>query len=220
MTTQQGSLDLLQDPVAQRLLTGPYLARVAYTWTDGTPRVIPIWFHWNGKEIVLGTPPDAPKVKALQTNPKVALTIDDAAPPWKVLLVRGTARVTIADGVSPEYADRAKAGSNRSAPCPPRWRVSSFNPNGRASSTLRSVTRVRSNGPWNAPRQPGSRGEMGSSRKSVLSNHLQKQRALFAGRPLLLPPIPYIPIPYSLSSPHCLLSIGLLPRSSPHTCAL
>lgn len=108
MTTQQGSLDLLQDPVAQRLLTGPYLARVAYTWTDGTPRVVPIWFHWNGKEIVLGSPPDAPKVKALQANPQVALTIDDAAPPWKVLLVRGTAQVTIVDGVSPEYAASAE----------------------------------------------------------------------------------------------------------------
>lgn len=105
MTTQQGSLDLLQDPVAQRLLTGPYLARVAYTWTDGTPRVIPIWFHWNGKEIVLGSPEGAPKAKALEQNPKVAVTIeDDRQWPFKVLLIRGTATVTMVDGMVPEYA--------------------------------------------------------------------------------------------------------------------
>jgi hypothetical protein len=105
MTTQQGSLELLQDPVAQRLLTGPYLARVAYTWTDGTPRVIPIWFHWDGKEIVLGSPVGAPKALALMHNPKVALTIeDDRQWPFKVLLIRGTAAVTTVDGMVPEYA--------------------------------------------------------------------------------------------------------------------
>ena len=57
MTTQQGSLDLLNDPVAQQLLQSTIPARLAYTWTDGTPRVVPIWFHWNGSEVVLGSPP-------------------------------------------------------------------------------------------------------------------------------------------------------------------
>lgn len=105
MTTKQGSLDLLQDPVAQQLLTGPYLARVAYTWTDGTPRVVPIWFHWNGKELILGSPHEAPKAKALEQNPKVAVTIeDDRQFPFKVLLIRGTASVTWTDDIVPEYA--------------------------------------------------------------------------------------------------------------------
>src|SRR4051794_3939967 len=65
MTTQQGSIELLNDPVAQQMLqsTGP--ARFAYNWTDGTPRVVPIGFHWNGAEIVLGTPTDAAKTRAL-----------------------------------------------------------------------------------------------------------------------------------------------------------
>ncbi len=43
-------------------------ARFAYNWNDGTPRVVPIGFHWNGVEIVLGTPTDAPKMKALHDN--------------------------------------------------------------------------------------------------------------------------------------------------------
>jgi hypothetical protein len=66
MTTQQGNLALLEDDVAQRLLRSPLPARLAYQWTDGTPRVIPIGFHWNGAELVFGTPPDAPKMKALR----------------------------------------------------------------------------------------------------------------------------------------------------------
>ena len=56
MATTQGSLALLEDPVAKDLLQSKAPARFSYMWRDGTPRVIPIWFHWNGKEIVLGTP--------------------------------------------------------------------------------------------------------------------------------------------------------------------
>ena len=76
MATQQGDLALLDDQVAQELLHSTNLARLAYTWRDGTPRVIPIWFHWDGEAIVLGSPPNAPKVDVLPTNSKVALTID------------------------------------------------------------------------------------------------------------------------------------------------
>ncbi len=108
MPTTQGSLDLLQDPIAQRLLQAPIPARVAYTWLDGTPRVVPIWFHWGGQEIVLATPLDAPKVKALARDPKVALTIDEDKWPSKVLLVRGIATVTTVNGVVAEYAAAAE----------------------------------------------------------------------------------------------------------------
>jgi hypothetical protein len=79
-------------------------ARLAYIWTDGTPRVIPIWFHWNGREIVMATPPKAPKLKALAKNPKVALTIDNNDFPNKVLSIRGTTRFETLQGVVPEYA--------------------------------------------------------------------------------------------------------------------
>ncbi len=103
MPTEQGSLALLDDPVAQRLLQSTIPARFAYTWTDGTPRVVPIVFHWNGQEIVLGTPPDAPKMKALHDGDKVALSIDSDSMPYKVLLIRGGIRTDVVDGISPEY---------------------------------------------------------------------------------------------------------------------
>jgi hypothetical protein len=108
MPSRQGDLALLQHPVAQALLRASIPARLAYTWTDGTPRVIPIWFHWTGEDLVLGTPSTAPKVKALTRQPKVAVTIDEAGFPAKVLLVRGTARLQPMDGVVPEYAAAAR----------------------------------------------------------------------------------------------------------------
>ena len=108
MAVKQGNLDLLQDPVAQELLQSTIPARLAYIATDGTPRVVPIWFHWNGREFVMATPLKAPKLKALAKNPKVALTIDDNSFPHKVLLVRGTALLKSVDGIVPEYAAAAE----------------------------------------------------------------------------------------------------------------
>lgn len=104
MPCKQGDLALLQHPASQHLLQSTIPARLAYIGTDGAPRVVPIWHHWNGSEFVMGTPSKAPKLKALAKNPKVALTIDDNVFPHKVLLVRGTARLEPVNGVVPEYA--------------------------------------------------------------------------------------------------------------------
>jgi hypothetical protein len=105
MTSTQGSTSLLQEPLAQRLLQSPVPARLAYTWTDGSPRVVPIGFHWNGTEIVFGTPPDSPKMLALRDGAKVAVTIDTDEMPYKVLQVRGTIRTDVVDGIAPEYVE-------------------------------------------------------------------------------------------------------------------
>lgn len=106
--TRQGDIDLLKDPVAEKLLESVNPARLAYNWFDGSPRVVPIWFHWNGEELVVASPPRAPKLKALRNDPRVALTIDANGYPYPVLLVRGTAKVEMCQGVAPEYALAAR----------------------------------------------------------------------------------------------------------------
>jgi hypothetical protein len=88
---------VLSDPLAQELMQSSIPARLAYLGPDGFPRAIPIGFHWNGIQFVLCTVPDAPKVSALKTNPKVAFTVDTNAFPPHVLLVRGTAAIDIGD---------------------------------------------------------------------------------------------------------------------------
>lgn len=100
----QGSLELLKDPVAEKLLGSTVPARLSYNWMDGTPRVVPIWFHWNGEHVVLASPAKAPKLRALAADPNVALSIDAADWPYKVLMIRGTATIEMLDDVSPEYA--------------------------------------------------------------------------------------------------------------------
>ena len=70
----QGDVSPLTDPATAARLGA--VAHLAYQWSDGTPRVVPIWFQWNGQEVVMGTPPHARKVKALRDGDPVAVTID------------------------------------------------------------------------------------------------------------------------------------------------
>jgi nitroimidazol reductase NimA-like FMN-containing flavoprotein (pyridoxamine 5'-phosphate oxidase superfamily) len=44
------------------------LVRLAYVAKDGTPRVVPIGFVWNGSAIVMCTSRNAAKVAALRHN--------------------------------------------------------------------------------------------------------------------------------------------------------
>nr|KEP22440.1 pyridoxamine 5'-phosphate oxidase [Georgenia sp. SUBG003]KEP24519.1 pyridoxamine 5'-phosphate oxidase [Georgenia sp. SUBG003] len=108
----QGDVGLLRSPVAQALLRSTELARVAYVAHDGTPRVFPMLFHWSGTELVLCTFAGARKIRAIRARPGIAVTIDAAATPPQVLLLRGDAVVTDVDGIVPEYvlAHRRYAG--------------------------------------------------------------------------------------------------------------
>ena len=103
MSTKQGDVGLLHEPLAQELLQSKGPAHLAYNWRDGTPRVIPIGFHWNGEEIVMATATDAPKTKVLTNGSKVAVSIDRDFLASNILLIRGTVRVDIVEGIAPEY---------------------------------------------------------------------------------------------------------------------
>jgi PPOX class probable F420-dependent enzyme len=108
MTARTANTILQTDPVAQELLQSTALARLAYVWGDGTPRVVPMWFHWTGEEILMGAPPNSPKMQVLEAHPEVAITIDSNDFPYQVLSVRGTAAVKVVDEIFPEYAAMAR----------------------------------------------------------------------------------------------------------------
>ncbi|MFE5571678.1 pyridoxamine 5'-phosphate oxidase family protein [Amycolatopsis japonica] len=100
---RQSTIDeILNRPYSRELLARD-MARLAYTASDGTPRAIPISIHWNGKEIVMCTSTNAPKLHSLRRNPAVALTIDTESHPPKILLLRGTVELDHVDGIPDEY---------------------------------------------------------------------------------------------------------------------
>ena len=112
----QGDLRLLETDLAQQLLDSSIPARLAYVATDGTPRVVPTWFEWNGAEVVMATyvaganagiRHPAARLAALRANPFVALTIDTEAFPPRSLTMRGRAAIDEVDGLAPEYVASA-----------------------------------------------------------------------------------------------------------------
>jgi hypothetical protein len=104
MTRLPGDLGVLDMPLAQQLLTAAIPARLAYISVDGTPRAVPLWFHWNGAALVFGTAPDSPKLAALRAKPAMAVTIDTVVWPYQALMIRGDTVIDMVDGVVPEYA--------------------------------------------------------------------------------------------------------------------
>jgi hypothetical protein len=114
---RQGDLRLLETDLAQQLLRSTIPARLAFVWTDGTPRVIPTWFHWTGEEIVMATyiaGPDigirhpAARLTALRASPRIAMTIDTNTFPPQTLTIRGIAEITEVEGLAPEYTAAAR----------------------------------------------------------------------------------------------------------------
>jgi hypothetical protein len=116
-TLPQGDIGLLETETAQELLRSTIPARLAFVWTDGTPRVVPTWFHWTGSEIVMvtyvagpqaGIRHSAARLAALRANPSVALTIDTETSPPRSLTVRGTVEISEREGIFDEYALAAR----------------------------------------------------------------------------------------------------------------
>ena len=103
MNTQELE-DELGQPGAQELLGGS-AAHLAYNGPDGSPRVIPVGFLWNGERLIVCTATTSPKVAALASRPNVALAVDSGDSPGgaKSLLVRGVASMETVDGVADEY---------------------------------------------------------------------------------------------------------------------
>jgi len=114
---RQGDLALLDTELAQRLLAAPIPARLAFIALDGTPRVVPTWFHWTGQDLVMPTYTAGPNIgvrhpaarlAALRARPDVAVTIDPDTFPPQSLSLRGQVEITEVDGLAPEYAAAAR----------------------------------------------------------------------------------------------------------------
>jgi hypothetical protein len=94
--------EVLDKAISQEML-GRDIVRLAYVAKDGTPRVVPIGFTWNGSEVVMCTPTNAPKLASLRRNPAVALTVDTEVHPPMILLMRGEAVLDEVEGIPDEY---------------------------------------------------------------------------------------------------------------------
>jgi Pyridoxamine 5'-phosphate oxidase len=108
MTVEEARHMLQTDKLAQDMLGSAIVARLAYTWRDGSLRVVPMWFHWTGEDILMGAPPNSPKMNVLAARPQVAVSIDTVEWPYKWLTLRGTASVQVSAQPFAEYLTMAR----------------------------------------------------------------------------------------------------------------
>ena len=61
--------------------------------SDGTPQPSPIWFLWDGTEILLFSEPNTPRVRNIQRQPKVSLHLNSDEHGGNVVILTGEARI-------------------------------------------------------------------------------------------------------------------------------
>jgi PPOX class probable F420-dependent enzyme len=62
---------------------------LALVLSDGTPHVSPIWFEYDGEDLIINTARGRVKDKVLRTHPWAACSISDPQNPYRYLLIRG-----------------------------------------------------------------------------------------------------------------------------------
>lgn len=82
-----------------RFLARPLIARLATSEHD-RPRVVPMWFWWDGTDVWMETSPTFANARILRSNPHAALTIDEALSGFAMRAVVMRGRVQIVDGPS------------------------------------------------------------------------------------------------------------------------
>ena len=60
---------------------------------NGNPHVVPVWFHWDGREIVAFSKPHARKVQNLRQHPRVMLAVGTPGPEFEVELIEADAEL-------------------------------------------------------------------------------------------------------------------------------
>lgn len=96
------------DPILQLLLESRIPARLAWTASDGSPRIAPMWFTWTGEHFVVSAFAGARKLANLTPATQVALSIDTEDFPYRSLAVRGVVtEVRTVDGLTPDYESAA-----------------------------------------------------------------------------------------------------------------
>ena len=71
------------------ILQQPVLAHVATVGPNGEPQNNPVWFGWDGENLLFSQTTQRQKYRNVQDEPRVALSLVDAANPYRYLEIRG-----------------------------------------------------------------------------------------------------------------------------------
>ncbi len=75
------------------LLSEKQIAHIATVMPDGTPQLTPVWVDTDGTAVLFNTAKGRQKHRNLERNPKIAISVVDAANAFRWVSVRGTAEI-------------------------------------------------------------------------------------------------------------------------------
>jgi PPOX class probable F420-dependent enzyme len=53
------------------------IAKLATLNADGSPTIVPVWYDWDGQAATIFTGRDSPKIRRIQRDPRVALSVEE-----------------------------------------------------------------------------------------------------------------------------------------------
>jgi PPOX class probable F420-dependent enzyme len=68
---------------------------------DGRPHLVPVWFLWDGKNILIFSQPNTQKIRNLRQNTNVILALDDTKDGEDVVMLEGKAEFLNDPAVNP-----------------------------------------------------------------------------------------------------------------------
>lgn len=90
------------------LIEGQNFANIATVMRDGSPQVSPVWIDHEGDLILVNTAEGRLKTNNVKRDPRVALSIQDAANPYRKALIRGKIVETTNKGAEEHIHKMAK----------------------------------------------------------------------------------------------------------------
>jgi len=89
----------------KQLITDKNFGHVATINRDGSPQVSPVWIELDGNYLVINSEMKRRKVRNIQRDPRVAVSIQNAEKPYEYIEIRGKA-VEVTDEGGFEGIDR------------------------------------------------------------------------------------------------------------------
>lgn len=107
----------------ERYLHEAKVARLCTHNEDGTIHVAPVWYAYDGDEILIGTQEISRKARNVARDSQVSVMIDKDTPPYKGVLIYGRATLDYEDAIAkriPIFArnmprERAESAAKRMA---------------------------------------------------------------------------------------------------------
>ncbi len=90
-----------KDPHVDERLRKNLIIWLSSVRPDGRPHLVPVWFLWDGKNILIFSQPNTQKIRNLRQNTNVILALDDTKDGEDVVMLEGKAEFLNDPAVNP-----------------------------------------------------------------------------------------------------------------------